>query len=92
MCEAGLLLTHYFAIPMVVALNLFGVDRLAATPRSIFNYAKWIGGQFLAALPMVIWTLIVFTTPGSLIKAQETPPGVFSFLESGDHAVADRRA
>ena len=30
---------------------------------------------------MVIWTLIVFTTPGSLIKPQETPPGIFSFLE-----------
>ena len=45
------------------------------------RYAKWIGGQFLAALPMVIWTLIVFTTPGSLIKPQETPPGIFSFLD-----------
>ena len=36
LCEAGLLLTHYFAIPLVVALNLLCADRLAATPRSIF--------------------------------------------------------
>ncbi len=81
LCEAGLLLTHYFAIPLIVTLNLFALIVLLQRRAKLASYARWIGGQFLAALPMVIWTLIVFTTPGSLIKAQETPPGIFSFLD-----------
>jgi uncharacterized membrane protein len=80
LCEAGLLLTHYFAIPLVVTLNLFAVIVLLRRRARFVAYAKWIGGQILAALPIVVWTLIVLTTPGSLIKAQETPPGIFSFL------------
>jgi 4-amino-4-deoxy-L-arabinose transferase-like glycosyltransferase len=80
LCEAGLLLTHYFAIPLVVALNLLALIVLIQRRARFSSYAKWMGGQFLAALPTLIWTLIVFTTPGSLIKPQETPPGIFSFL------------
>ena len=81
LCEAGLLLTHYFAIPLVATLNLFGLIVLFRRRARFSSYAKWIGGQILAALPMVIWALIVFTTPGSLIKPQETPPGILSFLD-----------
>jgi 4-amino-4-deoxy-L-arabinose transferase-like glycosyltransferase len=81
LCEAGLLLTHYFAIPLVVVLNALALIVLLQRRARFSSYANWIGGQFLAALPIVIWTMIVFTTPGSLIKAQETPPSPFSFLE-----------
>ena len=81
LCEAALLLTHYFAIPLVVALNLLALIVLLQRRARFSSYAKWIGGQFLAALPIVLWTLIVFTTPGSLIKPQETPPGILSFLD-----------
>ena len=76
LCEAGLLLTHYFAIPLVVTLNLLALIVLIRRRAQFSIYAKWIGGQILAALPIVIWTLIVFTTPGSLINAQETPPDI----------------
>ncbi|HTP06783.1 MAG TPA: glycosyltransferase family 39 protein [Anaerolineae bacterium] len=79
-CEAGLLLTHYFAIPLVITLNLFALLVLLKDRARPAAYAKWIGGQILAALPIAIWTLIVFTTPGSLIKAQEAPPDVFAFI------------
>jgi len=80
LCEAGLLLTHYFAIPLIVTLNLFAVIVLLRRRAKSTAYAQWIGGQGLAVLPMAIWTLIVFTTPGSLIKAQEAPPDVFAFV------------
>ena len=80
LCETGLLLTHYFAIPLVITLNLFAVIGLLKRRARWSTYAKWIGGQALAALPIVIWTLIVFTTPGSLIKAQEVPPDIFAFI------------
>ena len=81
LCEAGLLLTHYFALPLVVTLNLLALVVLWRRRARLARYAKGIGAQALAALPMVLWTLIVFTTPGSLIKAQETSPTVFSFLD-----------
>jgi hypothetical protein len=80
LCEAGLLLTHYFAIPLVITLNLFAVSVLLKRHAGLIMYAKWIGGQVLAALPIAIWTLIVFATPGNLIKAQETPPNALSFF------------
>ncbi len=80
LCEAGLLLTHYFAIPLVVTLNLFALVVLLRRRARFAAYAKWIGGQVLAALPIMIWTLIVFTTPGSLIKPQEAPPDIFAFI------------
>jgi 4-amino-4-deoxy-L-arabinose transferase-like glycosyltransferase len=81
LCEAGLLLTHYFAIPLVITLNLFALIVLLKRRARFTNYARWIGGQMLAALPIVIWTLIVLATPGSLIQAQETPPDLFAFFE-----------
>jgi uncharacterized membrane protein len=80
-CEATLLLTHYFAIPLVVAFNLVALIVLLRRRARFSSYAKWIGGQLLAALPIVLWTLIVFTTPGSLIKPQETPPDILSFFD-----------
>ena len=80
LCEAGLLLTHYFAIPLIATLNLFVLIMLLQRRARFSNYARWISGQFLAALPIAIWTLIVFTTPGSLIKAQEAPPDVLTFI------------
>ncbi len=80
LCEASLLLTHYFAIPLVAALNFFALIILLRRRARFTAYARWIGGQILAALPMLIWTLIVFTTPGSLIKPQEAPPDIFAFI------------
>lgn len=78
--EAALLLTHYFAIPLVVTLNLLALVVLIQRRARFAAYIKWIGGQILAALPIAIWTWIIFTTPGSLIKAEETPPGVVAFI------------
>jgi hypothetical protein len=80
LCEASLLLTHYFAIPLVVTLNLFALIVLIRRRARFAAYTKWIGGQILAGLPVVVWTLIVLATPGSLIKPQEAPPGIVSFL------------
>jgi 4-amino-4-deoxy-L-arabinose transferase-like glycosyltransferase len=80
LCEAGLLLTHYFAIPLVVTLNLLAVVVLLQRRAQFAAYARWFGGQLLAALPVVIWTLIIFATPGSLIQAAETPPAAFAFV------------
>ncbi len=80
LCEAALLLTHYFAIPLVVTLNLFALSVLIRRHATFATYAKWIGGQILAALPALVWTLVVFTTPGSLIRPQEAPPSILSFL------------
>ena len=80
LCEAGLLLTHYFAVPLVLTLNLFALVVLVRRRAQFSGYARWIGGQMLVALPIVIWTLFVFTTPSSLIKAQETPPDIFAFI------------
>ncbi|CAG0934588.1 hypothetical protein TFLX_03562 [Thermoflexales bacterium] len=80
LCEAGLLLTHYFAIPLVATLNLFVLFVLLRRRARFVTYAKWIGGQVLAALPLMIWTLIVFTTPGSLIRPQETSPDAMAFI------------
>jgi hypothetical protein len=81
LCEAGLLLTHYFAIPLVVTLNLFALSVLIRRRARFAAYAKWFSGQILAALPIVVWTLIVFTTPGSLVKAQEMPPGIPAYVD-----------
>jgi mannosyltransferase len=80
LCEAALLLTHYFAIPVVATLNLFAFVILFRRHVKFSAYARWIGGQVLAALPVLIWTMIVFTTPGSLIAAKEAPPDVLAFL------------
>jgi uncharacterized membrane protein len=81
LCEAGLLLTHYFAIPLVVTLNLFAVIVLLRRHAKLAAYAKWIGGQIVAALPIVVWALIVFTTPGSLIRPTEAPPAALAFID-----------
>ncbi len=78
--ETLLLLTHYFALPIVIAFNILALVvwlRRRAKPRQV---VQWFGGQLLAALPLLIWTLSIFATPGSLINAQESPPDVVSFL------------
>jgi len=46
-----------------VTLNLLALVVLIQRRARFGAYAKWIGGQVLAALPVVIWTLIIFTTP-----------------------------
>lgn len=80
LCEAALLLTHYFAIPIVATLNLFAFAILFRQHAKFSAYAKWIGGQVLAALPVLIWTTVVFATPGNLIAAKEAPPEAFTFI------------
>ncbi len=80
LCEAGLLFAHYFAIPLVVALNLCAFIVLIRRRARMGSYARWIGEQVIAAAPIVIWTVIVFSTPGSLINPQEAPPSIISFL------------
>jgi 4-amino-4-deoxy-L-arabinose transferase-like glycosyltransferase len=77
--ESILLLTHYFAVPFVAALNLFIFVDLLHRKVPLNSYLKWIGGQVLAAMPLIIWTLIVAATPGSLIQASESRPA-FSYF------------
>lgn len=79
--EAGLLLTHYFAIPLVVVLNVFAVIILWRRHAQFSTYARWIAGQALVATPIVLWTFLVLTTPGSLIGARETPPGIYAYFD-----------
>ncbi len=78
--EAGLLLTHYFALPVIGALNLFALLMLWRCHAKFTGYARWIGGQVLAALPLAVWLALVVSTPGSMIQAAETAPGVFEWL------------
>lgn len=78
--EALLLLTHYFAVPLVAALNLLVIGFFLRKRAPISDYARWLIGQLAAALPLIVWTLWVFATPGSLINAQESPPDLLSFL------------
>jgi 4-amino-4-deoxy-L-arabinose transferase-like glycosyltransferase len=72
--ESALLLTHYFAVPLVVALNLFLLIDLIRHTADRRAWLKWIVGQAIACLPILIWTAIIFSTPGSLIKASELRP------------------
>ena len=79
LCEAALLLTHYFAIPVVATINFFVLIVLLRKRANLVAYLKWIGGQVLAALPMIMWVLIVASTPGSLTLAHEPPPNELEF-------------
>ena len=79
LAEAGLLLTHYFAVPLVAALNLLALADFFQKRASIPDYARWLIGQLAAALPLIVWTLWVFTAPDSLIQAAERPPSVIEF-------------
>jgi hypothetical protein len=83
LCEAALLLTHYFAIPIVATLNLFAFVILFQQHAKFSAYAHWIGGQVFAALPVLIWATVVFATPGSLTLAHEPPPNVLEFARQG---------
>ncbi len=78
-CEASLLLTHYFAIPLMAALNVFVLNALFRRRANWREYLKWLGGQALAALPMVVWVIVVASTPGNLSLAHEPPPDVLAF-------------
>ncbi|MFN8598174.1 MAG: glycosyltransferase family 39 protein, partial [Anaerolineae bacterium] len=69
--EILLLLTHYFAVPIVLAINVLIVVRLWRQHAAWRMCLKWIAGQLLAALPLLIWTLLIFRTPGSLTTAAE---------------------
>jgi hypothetical protein len=77
--ETLLLLTHYFAVPFVAVLNLFIFVDLLRRKVPLNSYLSWIGGQTLAVMPLIVWTLLVASTPGSLILASESRPA-FSYF------------
>ncbi len=72
--ETLLLLTHYFAVPLVVAINLFLLIDLTRRKADRRAWLKWIVGQAIAFLPILMWTAIIFSTPGSLIMPSELRP------------------
>ena len=74
MCEAALLLTHYFAVPLIAALNLLVLGYFIRQRSSFTQIVRWLMGQLIATLPLMVWTLWVFSTPDSLIQATERPP------------------
>ena len=78
-CEALLLLTHYFAWPFVAALNLLALINLLYRRARLAAYARWAGGQMLAALPVVIWVAVLGLSQGGLSVANEPRPDPFSF-------------
>ncbi len=80
MCEAALLLTHYFAVPLIAALNLLALGYLIRQRASFAQIMRWLMGQLIAALPLLVWTLWVFSTPDSLIQATERPPAFNAFV------------
>lgn len=79
-CEAALLLTHYFAVPLIAALNLLALGYLIRQRASFAQIVRWLMGQLIAALPLLVWTLWVFSTPDSLIQATERPPALNVFV------------
>ena len=81
LCEASLLLTHYFAIPIVAAVNLFALIVLAQRHATWAGYVKWFTGQLLAVVPSGLWMTLLFSTPGSLIQATEAAPQALEFVQ-----------
>jgi 4-amino-4-deoxy-L-arabinose transferase-like glycosyltransferase len=79
-CEALLLLTHYFALPVIAAFNLMALVNLIYHRAQRGEYARWLGGQALAALPVVGWVLLVGLAQGGLAVAAEARTGPVEFL------------
>lgn len=79
MAEAALLTSHYFALPIVAALNVFVLIDLIRRRTPTRSIWWWLIGQFAAALPLAIWVTIVLVTPGTLARPAEAPPGLASF-------------
>jgi hypothetical protein len=77
--ESLLLLTHYFALPFVAALNVLILLRLLRQPARLADYFKWIGGQTLAALPVLAWVAMVGLSQGGLSVANEPRPDLIGF-------------
>ncbi len=80
MSEAALLLTHYFAVPLIATLNLLVIGFFLRKRVRLPAYARWLIGQLIAALPLIVWTMWVFSTPDSLIKPAEQPPSAIEFV------------
>jgi len=78
--EVLLLLTHYFAVPLIAALNLLVIGTFVRKRAPFAECIRWLIGQVLAALPLIAWTLWVFSTPDSLIQAAEQPPVLIVFV------------
>jgi 4-amino-4-deoxy-L-arabinose transferase-like glycosyltransferase len=79
-CEALLLLTHYFALPFVAAFNLLALANLFYHRARRGEYARWLGGQLLAALPVVMWVVGLGLAQGGLAVASEARSGPFEFV------------
>jgi 4-amino-4-deoxy-L-arabinose transferase-like glycosyltransferase len=78
-CEALLLLTHYFALPFVAAFNLIALANLIYHRARRSEYARWLGGQMLAALPVMIWVVMLGLAQGGLSVADEARIGLVEF-------------
>lgn len=79
-CEALLLLTHYFALPFIAAFNLLALANLIYHQARANDYARWLGGQVLAALPVVLWVAALGLAQGGLAVANEARTRVGEFL------------
>lgn len=79
LAEAVLLLSHYFALPIVAVINVLALTTLIKRPSPARSIGWWLSGQFAAALPLIGWLAIVFTTPGTLARPAEAPPDVIGF-------------
>ena len=79
--EACLLLSHYFALPIVFALNVLMVIDLIRRPAHTRSVWRWLAGQFAAALPLLGWVAIVLITPNTLARPAEAPPNLSTFVQ-----------
>ncbi|MBI5567363.1 MAG: glycosyltransferase family 39 protein [Chloroflexi bacterium] len=79
--EALLLLTHYFAVPLIAALNVLVVGYFFKRRAPLSEYGRWLIGQLMAALPLIVWTVWVFSAPDSLIQATEQPPSFSALMQ-----------
>jgi hypothetical protein len=79
-CEALLLLTHYFALPFIAAFNLMALANLFHHRARLGEYARWLGGQLLAALPVVMWVAVLGLAQGGWAVADEARIGPFEFV------------
>jgi 4-amino-4-deoxy-L-arabinose transferase-like glycosyltransferase len=79
-CEALLLLTHYFTLPFIAAFNLIALANLLYHRARRGDYARWLGGQLLAAVPVVVWVVTLGLAQGGLSVANEARIGPFEFM------------
>ena len=76
--EAAFLLTHFFAVPLVVAMNVVMIGLLVRRRAGGTAIRRWVVGQAMAALPLALWAAALLTT-GSLARDEEPATGLLAF-------------